>query len=627
MDLGRRQDAALSARGRLAGRRAGTRSSFARRGFAAEQVRLTTTTSSSRRRRSTPRSPTTEFHQDPVVAGNKKVVATVAFTHPVDRESFERRVDCRCSTASPTRSKRSSRRRRYTVVYDKLKLNAYVHTAQLEVPPKAGRLQIDDRAAACTRRAAATRPQRRSTTSVEVPGLNSLKIANRRARHRARRAQRAGPGAADRRPRSRCSRRDMPQKVQRVAAAAASIRIAKLQSEFERASAVSRSPGPTRRCRPKCSTRRHAARAHADSRRARALRAAQLPLQRRSGPTRSTCKIDAGLKSFGGYVLGDSRRAHPARAGISARAEHPARKGSLLSLSGEKTLVAVRTQRAGDARRGRPAAAAPVAAPGHADRAATSRRRSSTTGRSTPRTSPSASMRVAAAAARRAGQGAVRSARPRRVSRSTTRQRPPRHFPAARAGLGSADQIAPLEYARRRLERRRVGTLARCATDRRHRSRPGRQTLGRRRAGRVRAVDRDRRRRSRGVERRNHRPQRPAGAHAKRRTREGHVRFPGSAELPARTPAGAVSRAARRRQLVPADRRARPHARSVALRCRRRGEQCAIAARCRRICSPIAASIVPARRFAPPPSCAARTGRASSPACRCGSRSPIRAAR
>ena len=27
----------------------------------------------------------------------------------------------------------------YTVVYDKLKLNAYVHSAQLEVPPKAGR--------------------------------------------------------------------------------------------------------------------------------------------------------------------------------------------------------------------------------------------------------------------------------------------------------------------------------------------------------------------------------------------------------------------------------------------------------------------------------------------------------
>ena len=43
-------------------------------------------------------------------------------------------------------------------------------------------------------------------------------------------------------------------------------------------------------------------------------------------------------------------------------------QGSLLSLSGEKTLVAVRAQRAGDAHRDRPAAAAPAAAPGHADR-------------------------------------------------------------------------------------------------------------------------------------------------------------------------------------------------------------------------------------------------------------------
>jgi alpha-2-macroglobulin len=35
---------------------------------------------------------TTEFYQDPVVAANKKAVVNIAFTHPVDPESFERRV-------------------------------------------------------------------------------------------------------------------------------------------------------------------------------------------------------------------------------------------------------------------------------------------------------------------------------------------------------------------------------------------------------------------------------------------------------------------------------------------------------------------------------------------------------
>jgi hypothetical protein len=34
----------------------------------------------------------TEFHQDPVVATDKKVVVTVTFTHPVDPERFEKRV-------------------------------------------------------------------------------------------------------------------------------------------------------------------------------------------------------------------------------------------------------------------------------------------------------------------------------------------------------------------------------------------------------------------------------------------------------------------------------------------------------------------------------------------------------
>src|SRR5688572_15875776 len=34
----------------------------------------------------------TEFHQDPVVAGNKKVVASINFSHPVEPETFEKRI-------------------------------------------------------------------------------------------------------------------------------------------------------------------------------------------------------------------------------------------------------------------------------------------------------------------------------------------------------------------------------------------------------------------------------------------------------------------------------------------------------------------------------------------------------
>ena len=50
---------------------------------------------------------TTEFYQDPVVAANKKAVVNVAFTHPVDPESFERRVRLEMFERSTTRSRRS----------------------------------------------------------------------------------------------------------------------------------------------------------------------------------------------------------------------------------------------------------------------------------------------------------------------------------------------------------------------------------------------------------------------------------------------------------------------------------------------------------------------------------------
>ncbi len=88
----------------------------------------------------------TEFHQDPVVAGNKKVVASISFTHPVDPESFEKRVKLKMFNKVTDTIEKELTAPAFTVIYDKLKLNAFVHSAQLEVPPKAGRLQITGRA-------------------------------------------------------------------------------------------------------------------------------------------------------------------------------------------------------------------------------------------------------------------------------------------------------------------------------------------------------------------------------------------------------------------------------------------------------------------------------------------------
>ena len=98
----------------------------------------------------------TEFHQDPVVASDKKVVATIAFSHPVDPETFEKRVRLQMFDRVSDKIEKELASPAFTVVYDKLKLNAYVHSAQLEVPPKSGASAADG----CTGRSCRTRWQR-----------------------------------------------------------------------------------------------------------------------------------------------------------------------------------------------------------------------------------------------------------------------------------------------------------------------------------------------------------------------------------------------------------------------------------------------------------------------------------
>ena len=117
------------------------------------------------------------------------------------------------------------------------------------------------------------------------------------------------------------------------------------------------------------------------------------------------------------------------------------------------------------------------------------------------------------------------------------------------------------------------GSLARCAPDRRHRSRPGREALRRRLAGRVRAIDRDRRAGS-GRDRRDHRSQRAARAQRDDR-RRGPCALSGSAGASSASaqPVLYLARRGGDSSFLPFDERG-PHARSVALRRRRRGKQC-----------------------------------------------------
>jgi len=74
-----------------------------------------------------------QFYQDPQNPTFKSLVATVSFSHPVDATGFEPRV-----TLIPAKDAGflglAPDSRHFTVVYDKLKLFAYIHSATLEMP-------------------------------------------------------------------------------------------------------------------------------------------------------------------------------------------------------------------------------------------------------------------------------------------------------------------------------------------------------------------------------------------------------------------------------------------------------------------------------------------------------------
>lgn len=275
----------------------------------------------------------TEFHQDPVVAGNKKVVASINFTHPVDPESFEKRVKLKMFNKVTDTIEKELTAPAFTVIYDKLKLNAFVHSAQLEVPSKAGRLQITIEPG--TRAARGGNESKDTlTASVEVPGLNSLKVSNlaldivRDERNEPDQVILINTSFS-------VLEKDLPPKVH-VWLLPEKHPDPKLQEQFSRGRAGQPYPWTDTTFRPEVLTAQNA------------LKVEQIPgeqehyelhsLRYQAKPGRYLyIKIDAGLKSFGGYVLGDSVER------IVQVPEFPRElsilhQGSLLSMSGEKTV-------------------------------------------------------------------------------------------------------------------------------------------------------------------------------------------------------------------------------------------------------------------------------------------------
>ncbi len=112
------------------------------------------------------------FYQDPVTPAIKKVVATLAFTHPVDADSLEKRITLKMEGDREDLPKDKKPKYQFTVTYDKFKGEAYVHSEPLSVPPGDVRMILKVEGGVHSSRGGP--PEEQSyTESTTVPGMYS----------------------------------------------------------------------------------------------------------------------------------------------------------------------------------------------------------------------------------------------------------------------------------------------------------------------------------------------------------------------------------------------------------------------------------------------------------------------
>jgi len=120
------------------------------------------------------------FYQDPVNPGLKMGVFDVQFTHPVDPAEFERRIEVRLAGQKEGVLGVGRETTLFTVVYDKLKLNASIHSASLPIPRNPTALEVHIDAGVRAARGG-NRTDTPLAAGAPVPGLYSLSVVGTEA--------------------------------------------------------------------------------------------------------------------------------------------------------------------------------------------------------------------------------------------------------------------------------------------------------------------------------------------------------------------------------------------------------------------------------------------------------------
>ncbi|MEO8670595.1 MAG: alpha-2-macroglobulin [Tahibacter sp.] len=113
---------------------------------------------------------TSDFYQDPSDATLKKSIVQVHFSHAVDTADFEKRVAVTLFDA-----KGKPQTRKFIVNYDKKKLNAFVHSEPLAVPADDSRVEVKiDKGVHAARGGEGS--ESALTGTVPIPGMYSLRV-------------------------------------------------------------------------------------------------------------------------------------------------------------------------------------------------------------------------------------------------------------------------------------------------------------------------------------------------------------------------------------------------------------------------------------------------------------------
>ena len=118
-----------------------------------------------------------EFYQDPTNPAMKKAVINLNFSHPVDTAKLEKSITLKMRSAQNGLLDFGSDNTRFVVSYDKLKLNAYIHSATLSIPKDDSVLDVA--IGEGLKAARSGKPfETALTQSINVPGLNSLQVSD-----------------------------------------------------------------------------------------------------------------------------------------------------------------------------------------------------------------------------------------------------------------------------------------------------------------------------------------------------------------------------------------------------------------------------------------------------------------